>query len=141
MAHTGAERALITTRSSAQILCPPQCSTQLWRPDSNGQDSFCKLGAPAPQREAFVSPNPEDILGLDTLQGQTLQAPVGGFSLQVRVIRLALRGSASWDQLVYLQGGWWQSGRTQGKRGMVRERHRVVMVRLAHSAFNSPVWP
>lgn len=95
----------------------------------------------APQREAFVSPIPESILGLDTLQGQTLQAPIGGFSLQVRVIRSALRGCASWDQLVYLQGGWWQSGRTQGKRRMVQERHRVVTLRPAHSAFNSPVWP
>lgn len=37
----------------------------------------------APQREAFVSPIPENILGLDTLQGKTLQAPIGGFSLQV----------------------------------------------------------
>lgn len=59
----------------------------------------------APQREAFVSPIPENILGLDTLQGQTLQAPIGGFSLQVRVIKSALRGSANWDQLVSLPPG------------------------------------
>lgn len=59
----------------------------------------------APQREAFVSPIPENILGLDTLQGQTLQAPIGGFGLQVRVIKSALRGSANWDQLVSLPPG------------------------------------
>lgn len=45
---------------------------------------------------------PDNILGSDILQGQTLQISVNDICLQVRVIKPELRGSASQEQVSLL---------------------------------------
>ena len=72
--------------------------------------------SPAQEYEDFISPIPENILGTDILQGQTLQTSVGEFCLHVRVIKpVLLRGNANWES-VSLPFPLMKSGNCQGNR-------------------------
>ena len=59
-----------------------------------------QIGHSPPQEyKVFVSLIPENILGIDILQGQTLQTSISKCCLQVRVIKPVLRGNANWEQI------------------------------------------
>lgn len=45
----------------------------------------------------FISPIQENVLGMAILLGKTLQTSVGGFHLQVQVVKATLRGQAHWE--------------------------------------------
>ena len=55
--------------------------------------------SPPREYEVFISPIPENILGLAILQSQTLHACVGEFHVGVRVIEPVLRGNANRELL------------------------------------------
>ena len=52
---------------------------------------------PCENMRFFISPIPEDILSIDTIQGQNLPTSGGNFCFQVRVIEPVLRGFSSWE--------------------------------------------
>lgn len=62
-----------------------------------------QIGHSLPQEEHEVlCPTPENILGLNNLQGQTLQTSIHEFCLKVRVIKPLFRRNDNWEQVSVL---------------------------------------
>lgn len=60
-----------------------------------------QIGRSPQECKFFIFPIPENIRGIDILQGQTLQTSTGEFHLWVRVIKPVLRGNAPWEPEVH----------------------------------------